>query len=133
MDILNELSIAMKLRSIKHDVISSNIANINTPNYRCKNLDFEKEINKILTPKSELKLKVTNPKHIPYPQKNNTYNISPKIEECDSPVIGNDKNNVDLDREMAKMAKNHLLYNTYVQLFSKKIKMLKDSIVQGGR
>ena len=123
----------MKLRSLKHDVISSNIANINTPNYKCKNLDFEKEINKILTPEPKLKLYTTNPKHIPYPKNSNHSEISPHIEECNTPVVGNDKNNVDLDREMAKMAKNQLLYNTYVQLFSKKVKMLKDSIVQGGR
>ena len=133
MDILKELSIAMKLRAIKHDVISSNIANINTPKYRCKNLNFEKEFKKILTPKPKLRLETTNPRHIPYPKKNETTEISPKIEECNTPVIGNDKNNVDLDREMAKMAKNHLLYNSYLQIFTKKIKMLKDSIIQGGR
>ena len=132
MDIFNELAVAMKLRAINQEVISSNIANINTPGYRCKNLDFEKEIEKILTPNNfKLKLLVTNKKHIS--SKETTNEINPKIEECNTPVIGNDKNNVDLDREMAKLAKNQLLYNAYVQLFSKRVKMLKDSIIQGGR
>ncbi len=132
MDILKELSIAMRLRAIKHDVISSNIANINTPNYRCKNLDFEKEFNKILTPDSKLKLETTNSKHISLSNKSSGLN-SVKIEECNSTVIGNDNNNVDLDREMAKMAKNQLLYNSYIQIFTKKVRMLKDSITQGGK
>ena len=133
MDILNELAIAMRLRAIKQEVISSNIANINTPNYRCKNLDFQKEINKILTHKTELKLETTNPRHIPYPKTSNSEKISPEITECKTTVIGNDKNNVDLDKEMEELAKNHLLYNSYVQLFAKKLKMLKDAIIQGGR
>ncbi len=132
MDILKELSIAMRLRAIKHDVISSNIANINTPNYRCKNLDFEKEFNKILTPDSKLKLETTNSKHISLSNNSSDLN-SVKIEECNSTVIGNDNNNVDLDREMAKMAKNQLLYNSYIQIFTKKVRMLKDSITQGGK
>jgi len=132
MDVLNELAIAMKLREINQEVISSNIANINTPNYRCKKIDFNKEIEKILTDKEfKIELKTTNPLHIRDKFKN--AEISPKIEDCDTPVIGNDKNNVDLDREMAKLAKNQLLYNAYIQLFAKKIKMLKDSIIQGGK
>ncbi len=132
MDVLNELALAMKLREINQEVISSNIANINTPNYRCKKIDFRKEIERILTDRDfKINLKITNSRHIRDEVKNSS--ISPKIEECDTPVIGNDKNNVDLDREMAKLAKNQLLYNAYVQLFAKRIKMLKDAIIQGGK
>ena len=133
MDILKQLSMAMKLRAINQEVISSNIANINTPGYRCKNLDFQREIEKILTPDNfNLKLITTHKRHIAH-NKEPLEELNPQVKECNTPVIGNDKNNVDLDREMAKLAKNQLLYNAYVQLFSKKVKMLKDTIMQGGR
>ncbi len=133
MDVLTQLSVAMKLRAINQEVISSNIANINTPGYRCKSIDFQKEIEKILTPDHfKLKLLITHKDHI-QDKESSSLDVNPKIEECNTPVIGNDKNNVDLDREMAKLAKNQLLYNAYVQLFSKKVRMLKDAIIQGGR
>ncbi len=134
MDIFTELSYAMKLREINQEVISSNIANINTPNYRCKSIDFKEEIEKVLSNREKFKIKLwtTNPRHISGSNESSK-EISPTIKECNTPCIGNDKNNVDLDREMAKLAKNQLLYNSYVQLFGKRIKMLKDTIISGGR
>ncbi len=122
----------MNVRSEIHNVISSNISNINTPGYKCKSIDFQKELNKIINKEETIQLTTTNKKHFKItPEKLDGY--TPDIDECNSTVIGNDKNNVDLDKEMAKMSKNHLLYNVDSQILVKEFKILRDVITQGGR
>ena len=129
---INMLEYSMNVRSEMHNVISSNISNINTPGYKCKNIDFQRELNKIIKKDEPIQLTTTNKKHFKItPEKIDGY--SPDIEECDSTVIGNDKNNVDLDKEMAKMSKNHLLYNVDSQILVKEFKILRDVIMQGGK
>lgn len=105
--------------SQKQNVISSNIANINTPNYKTKELLFENEL-KMAQSKSDLKLNVTHHNHIAIQQniqnKSNTRLIEVKgLEEQ------NDGNNVSLDKQMSEMSKNR----TQVQAISAAIK--KDS------
>jgi len=126
------LEYSMNIRSTIQDVISSNIANINTPGYKCKNINFQKELNRILHPQDTIQLETTNKRHFKIePEKLDGY--EPEVEYCENNVIGNDNNNVDLDKEMAKMSKNHLLYNADSQILVKEFKILKDVITQGGR
>ncbi len=126
------LEYSLNIRSRIQDVVSSNIANINTPGYKCKGINFEKELNRILKPEDTIELETTNKRHIKItPEKLDGSN--PQIEYCKTNVIGNDNNNVDLDKEMAKMSKNHLLYNADSQILVKEFKILKDVISQGGR
>jgi flagellar basal-body rod protein FlgB len=40
---------------------------------------------------------------------------------------------MDIDREMTKLVKNHLLYNTTVQMLAKKFEVIKYAITEGGR
>ena len=126
------LEYSMNIRSKIHDVIASNIANVNTPGYKCKSLDFQREFNKILKKENLIDLETTDKKHIPLSDKKSE-NTEIESETCSNNVYGNDKNNVDIDREMAKLSKNQLLYNIDSQILVKEFKMLKDAIVQGGR
>ncbi len=126
------LEYSLNIRSKMHDVISSNIANINTPGYKCKKVDFEKELDRVLNKKNIINLETTNKRHFKIkPEKLDGYEV--EVENCNTNVIGNDNNNVDLDKEMAKMSENHLLYNIDSQILGKEFKILKNVISQGGR
>ena len=59
--ISNTLFQQLNFRGEKQKVISSNIANINTPNYKTKDLVFENELNAAT---NVMQLKQTNSKHI---------------------------------------------------------------------
>ena len=59
--ISNILFQQLNFRGEKQKVISSNIANINTPNYKTKDLVFENELNAAT---NIMQLKQTNSKHI---------------------------------------------------------------------
>ena len=124
---------ALDLRSQRHKHIASNVANVDTPGYKSKNITFEGQMGEILESEkgTDMKMKRTDTKHFPVG--------SGKIEKLKSELVtddspgGLDGNNVDMDKEMAELAKNSLLYNAVTQLIGEKFERIKYAIDQGGR
>ena len=103
--LFNQLS----FRGNRQDVISSNIANINTPNYKTKDLVFEDEIKKIDDSK-DLKLFTTNSKHLSSSNEAAKLN-QPNLIQVEGLEEQNDGNNVNLDTQMSEMSKNKVLFD----------------------
>lgn len=116
---LRALATSAQMRELRQGVISSNIANVETPDYKAKKLDFEGELKRALTLEgpSETSIDVV---------KAQIYD-NPEIE------VGNDGNTVDLEKEMAAMAENNLMYRAATQLINKKLAALKYAATDGGR
>ena len=118
---------------MRQKAISDNIANANTPGYKRKDVNFSSILkNKMNLDRKEnsLELKTTNNKH-----KNATTGKATnfKIVNEKNSEYKNDRNNVDIDKEMAYMAKNNIYYNTLSQRLSGKFRMLKNVIEKGGK
>jgi flagellar basal body rod protein FlgB len=47
--------------------------------------------------------------------------------------VDNDKNTVDLEKEMSSLNENSILYKTAIELFRKKIGALRYAVTEGGR
>jgi len=94
---------------LRNEAISQNIANVNTPNYKRKEVKFEEYLNDALYG-SKLKGVATNPKHIPIGT-NNVNDIPVSVSEDNSNYsMRLDGNNVDIENEMAAMASNAIRY-----------------------
>ncbi|WP_457600027.1 flagellar basal body rod protein FlgB [Hydrogenivirga sp.] len=104
----------------RHKVILSNIANADTPNYRAKELKFREEVNSI-------GMKVTRRKHIT-PSGGERF----RVVEVKRGLVGNDRNNVSVEEEMAKLAQNRLAYEVYMKMISGNIDKL-NNVIRGGR
>lgn len=112
------LEILLYLTNARHSVIASNIANVDTPSYRAKDIKFEMNLQEEV-----LALKITNAKHI----SNASPNVSKEVRlEENQPWL--DENNVELDMEVAKMTENALLYQAGANMLSSKIKMFKNAL-----
>ncbi|MBC9783408.1 flagellar basal body rod protein FlgB [Heliobacterium chlorum] len=111
--------------SLRHQAISDNLANIDTPGYKRKEVVFEDELASALRGDS-FQGKLTHPKHIPL--SDSSSNASAKVVTQEDQEYRNDKNNVDVDREMALLAKNTLWYDGMVSLASQKLSTLKSTI-----
>lgn len=99
-------------RGEKQKVISGNIANINTPNYKTKELVFDEELKKASDSKMKLALTTTNPMHIKEHKADTiAHPTQPRVIEKKGLVEQNDGNNVSLDREMSEMSKNNIMFN----------------------
>lgn len=118
----------LELASVKHKLISGNIANISTPGYKSKDIDFHGELKKAIGQKSGLKMTATHPNHI---QPGQSSNDNPKIITDDSSE-SNGINNVNIDKEMAGLAQNQITYGLGARMLSLKFQGLKKAIQGGG-
>ncbi|MZQ75117.1 MAG: flagellar basal body rod protein FlgB [Peptoclostridium sp.] len=110
-------------------VIDSNIANINTPEYKRKDVVFS-EVLKDKQNSSAVEGYATNERHIKInPSASKLYEIS--VDKNTRSRI--DGNNVDLDLEMIEQSKNSISYNTSVEQMQSMFKRLKSVIGEGRR
>jgi flagellar basal-body rod protein FlgB len=115
----------LNFRGERQKVISSNIANINTPNYKTKELVFENELNKV---QNTLQLSKTNSGHLPNVSAHQNSH-EPKLINVKGLEEQNDGNNVNLDTQMSEMSKNKILYDA-IQSSIKKDSRLFRSVVE---
>ena len=121
----------LDFRSVRHNIIASNIANSQTPNYKAVGLAFEGQLEKAMEADSSQSLSVTNPKHFPI-NSSGQGGIEPDLLYSQASG-GNDSNNVNLDAEMAKLSENNLMYDAMAQILKIKFDGLKELIREGGR
>lgn len=124
----------MTAAGIRQEVIANNIANVNTPNFRKSNVEFEELLaREIYGEESDGKLKMarTHDKHLPYVPLE--FRAEPTIEQDNSTIMRVDDNNVDIDIEMATLAKNQIYYNTIVTEFGAHVSRLKAAITSNGQ
>ena len=129
----NLLENALKGSSLRHKVISNNIANINTPGYKRMEVSFESELAAAAAAdanrgSSYAAMTRTHPKHL-LPS---TEQIAPNhIRTVDDTSLRTDGNNVDVDAEMAAMTKNQIYYSAIAQRISGYYTKIK-SAIKGG-
>ncbi|MEI6125802.1 MAG: flagellar basal body rod protein FlgB [Pseudomonadota bacterium] len=121
------LSKVLDLRSQRHTLISSNVANADTPGYKAGAINFEDELNKMLPSNSKLKLSTTNEKHMPMADPDFS-DLKPSIVLETGKVQRVDGNTVDLEKEVVEMSKNQLMYGAMTQIIKKKIEGLQSAI-----
>ena len=134
-EIYQILEKSLNAASWQHKLISNNIANINTPGYKTSEVVFKSKLKQILDAgeKTYLPLKLTHPNHIPVVPNFSIDKINPEIVTHTETSLRNDGNNVDIDREMAKLAENTTYYSSLAQLMTLKLGMLKNVISDGRR
>ena len=117
--------------NLRHEVIADNLANINTPNFKRSEVVFEEVLAKELygdDDKGKLQLVRTHDKHLPFKK---FTRAGARVERDDTTVMRVDNNNVDIDMEMASLAKNQLWYNAMSRMLGGHISRIK-SVMQGG-
>lgn len=106
MDLLSGM---MDYRSKRHKIILSNIANIDTNDFKPSDISFKNEFGKI----SPIQMATTNPGHLGgKDQKSNHVSFEVKTSE----------EKVKIDTEMANLAENHLMYNMTVDMLARKFR-----------
>lgn len=115
---------SLKVRSFRHGVLSSNIANVDTPGFRRKEVPFKEIMQSYLG--QDLPLKRTDPRHFPQSPLSQRDWIREPSNDVGTP------NNVSLEEEMSKLVENHLLYQATLEALIKELNFLKEALTEGG-
>lgn len=114
---------------LRNEAITQNIANVDTPNYKRKTVKFEEYLSDALDKDRKNSAAVQTNQNVAGSEVDK---INPVITTDNSSLSTRlDGNNVDIESEMASLAKNALQYNTLIQSMSKKFSMLKYVIREG--
>ena len=108
--------------------IANNIANVNTPGYRRVEISFEEELKNALD-KTRLKGYADNEKHLNLGRPDLS-EVAAKAYKPVDPTLASGVNNVDIDREMAKLAETQITYNYGIKFGQQVFKKL-NSAIQG--
>lgn len=128
---LNLVGKVMNMQLQRQNIVMSNIANVKTPGYKPRVLEFEDDLQSALNLDSKGKITRTNEKHMPSGFDPDTFNgtwdqeLKPRI------VHGEDR--VNLDKEMATMAKTSMHYNALSTVIKQGYDGLKQLISEGGK
>lgn len=127
---ISYLERSLNLRSKRHRVLSANIANIDTPNYKAFDLVLADEFERPRGSVGNIQLKRTHSSHLPVESKP-LDRVTLKRSKGPEFSLRADGNTVDLDKTMGDLAENTLLFKTAAQIISKKFQGLKEAIMGG--
>lgn len=103
---------------VRHRIISSNIANADTPGYKALDIDFQKELKKAW--KQAGGIDINQIKKIEWSK----FELTPTQDAA--PRV--DGNTVDFGHQLVEMNKNMALHNTFIRALSAKIKILQTAV-----
>lgn len=134
-EIYRVLEKSLNAASLQHQMISNNIANVDTPGFKRSEVVFQNKLEQVLglKKKNYLPLMITHENHIPIVLDITIDEINPEIITKTETSLRTDENNVDIDFEMSKMAENTAYYSALAQLTSLKLKELISVITEGRR
>ena len=123
---IDKLGYALTTASVRNDVISQNIANVDTPGYKAKDLKFYDVMNEYLGEGKKLPLARTDAKHLPPAEM--VSDPQSFVYDQNNPSVRNDGNDVNEDYEMSQMAENSIRYQMLSQLTAGKFTKLKEML-----
>ncbi|MCD7033787.1 flagellar basal body rod protein FlgB [Metabacillus sp. GX 13764] len=124
-NVMQSLEKAADFSSLKQKTISNNIANVDTPNYKAKEVTFRSALNEEL---GKFEANRTDPRHLSFAGSSE----EPFITESANTSYSQNGNNVDIDSEMSEMAENQIYYNALIDRLNGQFQSLK-TVIRGGK
>lgn len=124
------LMTSTNLRKLRQELISSNIANAETPNFKAKKMDFEKALSAAVDTDEMRGMASTSPEHFAVGG-GPVSGIRPDIFDNPDAPTSQDGNTVNLETEMSALAENTVLYKAAIQLMNKKLATLRYAVTEG--
>lgn len=128
---LNITEKVMDLRLQRQNIVTGNIANVNTPGFKARRLEFENQLQAALNQDSLGKLTRTKQDHLPATFNVDGFKGQGLQEFRGREIYGQDE--VNLDKEMATNAKNTMMYNALASVIKKSFDGMTKVIQEGSK
>ncbi len=116
---------ALRVRSQRAEMLASNLANADTPNYKARDIDFQSAMKMAMDSQSPAALKATNSKHI---STANSSSFSPAVQYRTVTQDSLDGNTVDAQIEQAQFMENAVQYQASLEFLGGKFNSLRKAI-----
>ncbi|MFC4387392.1 flagellar basal body rod protein FlgB [Gracilibacillus marinus] len=123
---IQTLQSSLNYASTKNQTIANNISNVDTPNYKSKEVVFKDALHTELD--RQFQATRTNEKHNSFGNNNSS---SYSIVTNDTTTYNHNGNNVDIDKEMTELAKNQIYYQALIDRINGKFNSL-NTVIRGG-
>lgn len=100
----------------RHEMLAENVANVETPGFRARDITFERELSTAQKARA-----------LPAPGVG-AESLDLRLVDRPDFVTKFDGNTVDIDRQMTRMAQNTLYHNAVIQLLNSRFNALKSAI-----
>lgn len=130
-DYTDMLQLGMEGASRRQDALANNIANVDTPGYKREDVEFRSALReKAGEAGFRGELTTTNARH--FSSRTFTPHNNIKHFKETGTSLRHDENNVDIEREMAEIAKNEIYFNTLSQQLDARFNNLNTVIERSG-
>lgn len=123
---ITSLEYALNYASQKQKVISNNIANADTPNYKAKSVSFSKMLKSEMN--DSFSANKTDSRHIDFSKSENSNGVYVNKNVS----YNHNENSVDIDQEMSSLAMNQIYYNAVTDRINRKLQSLQN-VIRGGK
>ncbi len=123
------LSNSLDISAKRHNLIASNIANMDTIGYKPKDLDFKKTLKRVMAPPRPPDMSQTHKKHYAGIDVNSSAINGANSEDVDIYHL----DSVNIDTEMTNLVVNNIKYRTATEMLLRKMEKLKYAIREGGK
>lgn len=127
---LNALKKGVEGTNDRHRAISNNVANVDTPNYQRATVEFETQLRRALD-KDGIIGHRTHPAHFVIGGPAEIQMVRPRVDIDHETRFRPDKNNINIDQEMAELANNTQKNMEFTELLKRRYSGLKRVIQQG--
>ena len=111
---IERLGKALAVHQQRHEVVVSNIANVETPGYHAREVDFRGSLEAAFA--------------APPGAGGDAGAVQAKVIDDPEGPVGADGNSVDIDLQMAKLAANSGRFNTLAKILGKRFAILRQAI-----
>ena len=125
--LINGLQQVLDLRTQQHSLTATNLANVDTPGYHAKVLDFENALREAVNAPSEiLQLDTSVEGHMSIDG-----SVDPTVTSIEPPPWSVSDNSVLLERETARLVENATMYRGVATGLSRKLAILRYAASDG--
>ncbi len=122
------LSTSLDVSARRHNLITGNIANMDTIGYKPRDIDFQKTLQRAMAEPAPDRISRTDARHFS--------GAEPKPVSMDGSISQDvdihHLDSVNIDTEMANLVENNIKYRTTTELLLRKMATLRHAIQEGG-
>jgi flagellar basal-body rod protein FlgB len=126
---VNTLQKGLNASWLRNEVISNNIANVDTPGFKASQVRFEDLMAEATdSGTGGLEMAVTDENHISGVNASSIENVEPEVITDTTTTTRLDGNNVSIDNEMVELAKNSINYYATVSKINSEFRKINSAI-----